>query len=204
MDLSIATDIPTALGIAGYSGSGKTTLVTALLPVLIDRGLTVATLKRSHHGFDIFPAGHVEQVDDVDEDDEVGKVDEFDDVDENDEVLIAGATNWALTRNTADEPNLPLTGLLSQCAGSDLVLIEGFKHQPIPKIEIWRPETGMPLLAPADPYIVAIATTAKRITQLPKESATPLLDLNDMGAIAGFIMRYCSDRPFGTGCRRPR
>ena len=189
MDLSIATDIPTALGIAGYSGSGKTTLVTALLPVLIDRGLTVATLKRSHHGFDIFPAGHL--------------VNKLRDAGAN-EVLIAGATNWALTRNTADEPNLPLTGLLSQCAGSDLVLIEGFKHQPIPKIEIWRPETGMPLLAPADPYIVAIATTAKRITQLPKESATPLLDLNDMGAIAGFIMRYCSDRPFGTGCRRPR
>jgi molybdopterin-guanine dinucleotide biosynthesis protein B len=187
--LSIATNIPIALGIAGYSGSGKTTLVTTLLPALIDRGLTVATLKRSHHGFDIFPADHL--------------VNKLRDAGAS-EVLIAGATNWALMRNAAEEPNPPLTGLLSQCAGSDLVLIEGFKHQPIPKIEIWRPETGVPLLAPADPYIVAIATTAKRITQLPKESPTPVLDLNDMGAIAGFIMQYCADHTCGTGGRRPR
>lgn len=186
--LSIAADIPIALGIAGYSGSGKTTLVTTLLPVLIDRGLTVATLKRSHHGFDIFPADHL--------------VNKLRDAGAS-EVLIAGATNWALMRNAAEEPNPPLTELLSQCAGSDLVLIEGFKHQPIPKIEIWRPETGVPLLAPADPYIVAIATTAKRITRLPKESPTPVLDLNDMGAIASFIMRYCADRTCEDGGRRP-
>jgi len=70
---------------------------------------------------------------------------------------------------------------LSPC---DLLLVEGFKRAPIPKLEVWRAATGEPLLHPNDPHIVAIASDAKVQTQLP------LLDLNDDGAVARFILSY--------------
>ena len=66
----------------------------------------------------------------------------------------------------------------------DLLLVEGFKFAPIPKLEVWRKQTGEPLLHPKDPHIVAIATDAK------VETTLPLLDLNDDGSVADFIVRF--------------
>jgi molybdopterin-guanine dinucleotide biosynthesis protein B len=72
-------------------------------------------------------------------------------------------------------------GRLSPC---DLVLVEGFKHAPIPKLEVWRAEPGEALLHPNDPHIVAVASDAKVETRLP------LLDLNDDAAVARFVLAY--------------
>jgi len=156
-------------GLAGWSGSGKTTLMKALLPELIGRGVTVSTVKHAHHSFDVDQPGK-----DSYEHRRAGAT----------EVLVASAQRWALMRELrgADEPGLD--ALIARMAPVDLLLVEGFKRHPHPKLEIHRPSNGKPLLAPDDPHIVAVASDTP-LTGL----AVPRLDLNDTPAIADFILR---------------
>jgi molybdopterin-guanine dinucleotide biosynthesis adapter protein len=164
------------LGFCAYqSGTGKTTLLTQLIPALIALGLRVSVIKHAHHSFDIDQAGK-----DSYRLREAGAV----------QMMIGSKERWALmtelsrTPHAKDEPNLSL--LLSQmdCSLSDLILVEGFKHEAIPKIEVHRSEMGSPLLADEDANIIAIATDKAVKTSKPQ------IDLNDISAVATFIQQW--------------
>lgn len=144
-----------ALGIVGWSGSGKTTLLVALLPVLRARGLRVSTVKHAHHGFDMDRPGK-----DSFRHREAGAH----------EVLVASSARWALLHEVEGaEPSLP--DLLARLDPVDLVLVEGFKAHPYPKLEVHRPSLGKPALWPGDAAVLAVATDAVdagcRVPQLP-------------------------------------
>jgi len=155
-------------GIAGWSGSGKTTLLTALIPELVGRGVTVSTLKHAHHSFDVDKPGK-----DSHRHREAGAT----------EVMISSANRWALMHEHRGAPEPTAAELIRQMSPVDLVLIEGFKREPHPKMEIHRPAVGKPLLQPDDPCIVAVASDA-----LLPGLTVPRLDLNDVPAIADFIL----------------
>lgn len=156
-------------GIAGYSGSGKTTLLEKLIPQITARGLRVSVIKHAHHGFDIDRPGK-----DSYRHREAGAS----------EVLLSCNARWALMHERRDEGEVSLNELLSRLAPCDLVLIEGFKQEPVPKLEVYRPENGKPPLFPARSDIVAIASDAELATDLP------ILPLNDIAAIADFVMNH--------------
>jgi molybdopterin-guanine dinucleotide biosynthesis protein B len=153
-------------GIAGYSGSGKTTLIEKLIPVFTARGLRVSLIKHAHHTFDVDQPGK-----DSWRHRHAGCA----------EVLITSSRRWALMhelRGTA-EPTLP--ELVAHLADCDLLLIEGFKHEAIPKLEVHRAVVGEPLLFPHDNHITALASDATVDTMLPQFS------LDDITGIAAFI-----------------
>ena len=156
-------------GIAGYSGSGKTTLLEKLIPQFTARGLKVSVIKHAHHGFDIDRPGK-----DSSRHREAGAT----------EVLLSCNDRWALMHERRDEGEISLDELISRLAPCDLVLIEGFKQEPVPKLEVYRPENGKPPLFPERSDIVALATDDGIETTLPK------LPLNDVGAMADFVMNY--------------
>lgn len=156
------------LGFAAFSGTGKTTLLTQLIPLLRQRGWHVGLIKHSHHTFEI-------------------------DVQGKDSYLLrqAGArqTMIASTRRTVvmEQHRQPwhLESLLHWVASDnlDIILVEGFKHYPIPKIELHRPGLGYPLLYQHDPTVIAVATDAP----LALATTLPVLDINDPEPIADFI-----------------
>jgi molybdopterin-guanine dinucleotide biosynthesis protein B len=156
------------IGLAGWSGSGKTTLLTKLIPRLTARGKRVSTLKHAHHAFDIDRPGK-----DSFQHRSAGAT----------EVLVVSGTRWALMHELRGAPEPDLPELLSKLSEVDLVLIEGFKREAFPKLEIHRIENGKPLLHPEDPWIVAIACD----TALP-QTKLPVVDLNDIDAIADLLL----------------
>jgi molybdopterin-guanine dinucleotide biosynthesis protein B len=158
------------LGLAGWSGSGKTSLLVRLLPELSRRGLRVSTVKHAHHGFDVDQPGK-----DSWEHRNAGAV----------EVMVSSTRRWALMHEHRDAPEASLEELLSHMTPVDLVVVEGYKTHPHPKLEVHRAIVGKPLLCHDDPYIVAIAADA------PLDGLKiPRLDLDDTAAIAGFILRH--------------
>lgn len=158
------------LGIVGYSGNGKTQLLSRLIPALIARGLSVSTIKHTHHSV------RVDEPHDISRRlTAAGAVD----------VAIAGHERWALLHESRDEPEPSVEALVAHMAPVDLVLVEGFKRHPHPKIEVHRPMAGNPLLARDDPHVVAVATDGP----LPL-LGLPILDLNDPSAIADFIVKH--------------
>jgi molybdopterin-guanine dinucleotide biosynthesis protein B len=156
-------------GFAGYSGSGKTTLIEKLIPLFTQRGLKVSLVKHTHHTFDV---------------DKPGKDSYRHRHAGCSEVLVTSSRRWALMHELrgAAEPTLAeQIGRLSPC---DLLLIEGFKFDPIPKLEVYRAEVGEPLLHPRDENIVAIASDQRLETRLLQ------FDLNDPAAIAEFVLKH--------------
>jgi len=154
-------------GIAGYSGSGKTTLLERLIPHLTARGLRISVIKHAHHGFDIDRPGK-----DSYRHREAGAS----------EVMLTGAQRWALLHELRDAPEPTLADYLTHFSPCDLVLVEGFKNEPIPKLEVHRPDNGKPPLWPDNPHVVAVASDA------PLDTPLPTLDLNDIDAIADFVV----------------
>lgn len=157
-------------GFAGWSGSGKTTLVKAVIPALIERGLKISTIKHTHHNFDIDRPGK-----DSFEHRAAGAH----------EVVITGAARWALLHENRGEPEPDINAMLSRMSPVDLVIIEGFKSYSHPKMEVYRPEVGKPIICADDPSVVAVASTANLDVNIPQ------LDLNDVEAIAEFVVNYC-------------
>ena len=158
-------------GIAGYSGSGKTTLIEKLIPVFTGRGLRVSLIKHAHHTFDV---------------DQEGKDSWRHRHAGCQEVLVTPSRRWALMHELrgAAEPTLPeLVQHLSAC---DLLLIEGFKREPIPKLEVHRAVVGEPLLFPHDSHIAGVASDARVDTALPQ------FLLDDLDGIAAFIEQHAS------------
>jgi molybdopterin-guanine dinucleotide biosynthesis protein B len=163
------------IGLAGWSGAGKTTLLTRVIPLLTSRGLRVSTIKHAHHDFDIDKPGKDSWLHR-----QAGAT----------EVLVASGRRWALMHEVRDTAEPTLDALLTRLSAVDLVLIEGFKRDPHPKLEVHRPANGKPLLHPDDPAIVAIATDAP----LPGVEL-PMLDLNDAPAIADFLEAHATAYP---------
>jgi molybdopterin-guanine dinucleotide biosynthesis adapter protein len=157
-------------GLAGWSGSGKTTLTSRLLPELIGRGLTVSTMKHAHHSFDI---------------DQPGKDSYVHRMAGASEVLVASASRWALMHEHRGASEPSAADLIRHMTPVDLLLIEGFKREPHPKLEIYRRANGKPLLHPDDPHIVAVASDVP----LP-QSPLPVLFIDDIAAIAEFIVGH--------------
>ncbi|MCG7974780.1 MAG: molybdopterin-guanine dinucleotide biosynthesis protein B [Candidatus Thiodiazotropha taylori] len=159
------------LGIIAYSGTGKTTLLTKLLPILKAAGLRIAVVKHAQHQFEI-DHPHKDSY-------ELRKSGAS-------QMLVASRGRMALIAETDErnEPDLQSTLPHLDHHALDLVLVEGFKHAPIQKIELHRPKLGKPLICQTDPNVIAIATD-EAICSLP--DSLPVLDLNQPEAIANFI-----------------
>jgi molybdopterin-guanine dinucleotide biosynthesis protein B len=156
-------------GFAGWSGSGKTTLIEKLIPRFIGAGLRVSLIKHAHHTFDV---------------DQPGKDSYRHRHAGAGEVLVTSSRRWVLMHELRGAAEPSFDAQLARLSPCDLVIVEGFKHAPIPKLEVWRRVTGEPLLHPNDPHIVAIATDARIETPLPR------LELNDDASIASFILAH--------------
>jgi molybdopterin-guanine dinucleotide biosynthesis protein B len=155
------------IGLAGWSGSGKTTLVTNVIPVLVKRGLKIATVKHAHHQFDIDQPGKDSWLHR-----QAGAC----------EVAIVSSRRWAIVHELGEEPEPTLAEVLAKLSPVDLVIVEGFKRQSHPKLEVFRSAIGKPLLHPDDDCIVAIATD----TALP-QAQVPVLMLDDSEGIANVL-----------------
>ncbi|MCP4638030.1 MAG: molybdopterin-guanine dinucleotide biosynthesis protein B [Methyloversatilis sp.] len=156
-------------GFAGYSGSGKTTLIEQLIPRFVLEGLTVSLIKHAHAGFDIDRPGK-----DSHRLREAGCT----------EVMLVSNNRWVLMHELRGRPEPSLDEQIAAMGDCDLLLVEGYKASPIPKLEIHRPSYGRPLMHPDNPHIVAVATDE------PMELPLPRLDLNDVDGIADFILRH--------------
>ncbi len=155
-------------GFAGWSGSGKTTLIEQLIPRFVQRGLRVSLIKHAHHTFDVDHPGK-----DSHRHRQAGAA----------EILVTSSRRWVLMHELRGTHEPAFEEQVKRISPCDLLLVEGFKHAPIPKLEVWRKETGEPLLHPNDPHIVAVASDTKIETKLP------VLELNDVDAICRFILK---------------
>jgi molybdopterin-guanine dinucleotide biosynthesis protein B len=154
-------------GIIGWKNSGKTSLMERLVAEITGRGFSVSTVKHVHHAVDLDQPGK-----DTFRHRQAGAR----------EVVLASADRFALlVEHRGPEPDL--SAVLARLAPVDLVLVEGYKRDAHPKVEVWREETGHPLIQPGDGLVRAVATDAR--LNVP----VPVLNLNDTGAVADFILR---------------
>lgn len=173
MTLDITNETLPLLGIAAWSGTGKTTLLEALLPRLREQGLRVAVIKHAHHRFDVDQPGK-----DSHRLREAGAA----------PILIASRARLALMMETpgGQEPELPLLIDQLRPLRPDLVLVEGFKAWPLPKLELFRPVLGKPLMAFKDAWVYAVASDEA----LALPTAVEALDLNDHDALSAYIAAW--------------
>lgn len=155
-------------GVTGWKNAGKTGLMERLVAEITGRGFAVSTIKHAHHTTDVDQPGT-----DSYRHRSAGAT----------EVLLASGRRYALMHELRDAEEPPLTALLARLSPVDLVLIEGYKREPHPKIEAHRAETGNPLIAPDDPMIEAVASDT------PLDLDRPVFDLNATAEIADFILR---------------
>ena len=158
------------IGLAGWSGSGKTTLLAKVIPRIVARGLKVSTVKHAHHSFDM---------------DRPGKDSHSHRMAGATEVLVGSANRWAVVHELRGEAEPTLSALLRKASPVDLVLVEGYKGESHPKLEVYRAANGKPLLHPGDPAIVAVASDT------PLSGVRiPVLDLNDIEGITDILLRH--------------
>ncbi|MBA7803615.1 molybdopterin-guanine dinucleotide biosynthesis protein B [Citrobacter freundii] len=160
------------LGIAAWSGTGKTTLLKKLIPELCAKGIRPGLIKHTHHNMDVDKPGKDSY--------ELRKAGAA-------QTLVASQQRWALMTETPEESTLDLAYLVSRMDAStlDLVLVEGFKHEPVAKILLFREGCGYGAEElTIDEYVVAVAS------DVPLEVGVPLLDINDVQQIAGFVTQW--------------
>ena len=158
------------IGISGWSGNGKTALLVRLIPALKARGYSVSSIKHAHHNFDIDTPGK-----DSFRHREAGAA----------EVLVSSANRWALMHENRDEAEATLDELIAKLSPVDILLVEGFKTEDFPKIEVWRTESGTRPRFMSDKTVIALATPTSDF-----EAPIPVLDLNDEHCIAEFIIQH--------------
>lgn len=165
------------LGFAAFSGTGKTTLLVQLLPILRAHGLKIAMIKHAHHKFDVDKPGK--------DSFELRKAGAS-------PMLISSSRRIAIMIDKEEEAEPDLQDLLGYINPDkiDLVLIEGFKQWPFPKIELYRPDVGKPLLFPDDKNIIAIAHDG----ELPTAASIPVMDINQPEQIAQFILQFIKQK----------
>lgn len=160
------------LAIAAWSGTGKTTLLKKLIPALCEQGIRPGLIKHTHHNIDVDKPGKDSY--------ELRKAGAT-------QTIVASSQRWALMTETPDEPELNLAYLVSRMDAStlDLVLVEGFKHEAVAKILLFRQGCGHreeELII--DKHVIAIAS------DIPLNVDVPLLDINDIAQISAFVMRW--------------
>jgi molybdopterin-guanine dinucleotide biosynthesis adapter protein len=160
------------IGLAGWSGAGKTTLLAKVIPRIVARGLTVSTVKHAHHSFDV---------------DQPGKDSHTHRVAGATEVLVGSASRWALVHELRGQPEVSLGALLAKLSPVDLVVVEGFKRERHPKLEVYRAAVGKPLLHPDDPHIVAVASD-----QALPGAHVPVVLLDDVDSIVDIIREHAA------------
>ena len=154
-------------GFAGWSGSGKTTLIEQLIPRFVLQGMTVSLIKHAHHQFDIDRPGK-----DSYRHRHAGCT----------EVMVTSDVRWALMHELRGESEHTLEQQIERMAPVDLLLVEGWKSQPLPKLEVYREANGKPLLHPGDGHIVAIAS------DVPVETKLPRFEIGDYDGIAQHVL----------------
>ena len=157
------------IGIAGYSGSGKTTLIEKVIPCLVMEGFRVSLIKHAHHEFDL---------------DHPGKDSHRHRMAGATEVLVSSSQRWALMHELRGVTEPTLEEQLRHFAPCDVVIVEGWKHHAMPKIEVHRKLSEKPLLFPNDTSVVAVASDESLATALPQ------FDLDDAEAVAQFIIKF--------------
>ena len=165
----MSQSVPPVFGFAGQSGSGKTTLMEGVIPAMVAWGVRVSVIKHTHHAVDLDQPGK-----DSSRHRSAGAA----------EVLLASGQRWALLHELRDAPEPELPVLLERLSPCDLVLVEGFKRQSIPKIEILRRGHERPALFPDDPHVVALAADC------PVQTTLPVFGLSDYNSIAVFILEH--------------
>lgn len=177
---------PPVLGFAAYSGTGKTTLLRKLIPALREDGLRIGIIKHAHHTFDIDQPGK-----DSYELRHAGAQ----------RVLIGSRARWALMVEYDGEHHADptLADLLEKMpsADLDLILVEGFKHEQFPKIELHRASLGKAVLYPGDSSIIAIACDGA----LDPRPELPVLDINDVETMANFVRAFVAARAASTSAQ---
>jgi molybdopterin-guanine dinucleotide biosynthesis protein B len=166
---------PVVLAVVGWSGSGKTTLLEFLIAQLAARGLRVNVVKHSHHDIELEPphkdsarlrtAGAAE-------------------------VMIASPYRYAILRELRGEAEPPLAEQLARLAPADITLVEGYKWEPLPKLEVWRPALGRAPLYPDDPLVVAVASDGPA----PADAGRAWLDLNAPGDVLYWLTGWMAAR----------
>jgi molybdopterin-guanine dinucleotide biosynthesis protein B len=160
-------------GFAGWSGSGKTTLIEQLVPRFTRAGLTVSLVKHAHHSFDVDQPGK-----DSYRHREAGCR----------EVMVSSAKRWVIQHELRGDPEPPLERQIERMSPCDLLLVEGYKRYPMPKLEVFREGNGKPLLHPAEPHIVGIAADVPLATRLPRFA------LDEYDRIADFVLTNALQR----------
>lgn len=156
-------------GVTGWKNTGKTHLMERLLAAIVARGISVSTIKHAHHDTEVDHPGtdsHRHRLAGAQE------------------VALVSPRRWAVMAELRGAPEPPLAAVLARLAPVDLVLIEGYKAAPHPKVEAWRAAAGRPLLAPGNPTVRAIAADAPVAA-----GGLPVFDLNDTAGIADFVLR---------------
>jgi molybdopterin-guanine dinucleotide biosynthesis protein B len=160
------------IGLAGWSGAGKTTLLAKVIPRLVARGLKVSTVKHAHHSFDV---------------DQPGKDSHTHRLAGATEVLVGSASRWALVHELRGAPEASLAKLLCKLSPVDIVIVEGFKRESHPKLEVYRAAVGKPLLCLDDPHIVAVASDVALPT-----AAVPVVMLDDVERIVDIVLEQAA------------
>ncbi|MFN3792968.1 molybdopterin-guanine dinucleotide biosynthesis protein B [Massilia sp.] len=173
------TDAGPVLGVVGWSGSGKTSLLEALIARLAARGLRINVVKHSHHDVELEPprkdsarlrmAGAAE-------------------------VMLASPHRVAILRELRGAQEPALAEHLARLAPADLTLVEGYKWERMPKLEVWRPSLGRPALYPGDPDIVAVASDAPRPRDGGGQGGPAWLDLNDPDQVLAWLEKWMRSR----------
>ena len=159
------------IGIIGWSGSGETTLIEKAVPLLVAEGLKVNLVKSSHHNIELEPPQK-----DSARMRRSGAT----------EVLLTSPYRFAITHELRGGKSPPLAELLSRMQAVDLTLVEGFRDEPIPKLEIYRPAAGKAPMYPATPYIEAVASDAPQPENL--REGVKWLDLNNLNQIVDWLL----------------
>jgi molybdopterin-guanine dinucleotide biosynthesis protein B len=159
---------PRVIGLAGWSGAGKTTLLVKAIPLIVGRGLRVATLKHAHHAFDV---------------DQPGKDSFLHRQAGASEVIISSARRWAQIHEIGDGAEATLAELLQKVSAADIVIVEGFKREVHAKIEVFRAANERPPLHPEDPRILGVASDRP----FP-ETHLPVVPLDDVAAVADLLI----------------
>lgn len=157
-------------GLAGYSGAGKTTLIEQLIPRFVARGLRVSMIKHTHHNFDLDKSGK-----DSFRHREAGAT----------EVMLVCDQRWVLMHELRGSPEPTLEEQVAHMSDCDLLLVEGYKATPIPKLEVHRRANDQPFIWPENDSVVALATPTE---DRPADCSLPWLDLDDHDAVAAYIL----------------
>jgi molybdopterin-guanine dinucleotide biosynthesis adapter protein len=157
-------------GFAGYSGAGKTTLIEQLIPRFTARGLKVSMIKHTHHNFDLDKSGK-----DSYRHREAGAT----------EVMLVCDKRWVLMHELRGAPEPSFEQQVASMSPCDLLLVEGYKATPIPKLEVYRRDNGKPFIWPDNASVKVLATPA---ADRPADCPLAWLDLDDHDAIAAYIL----------------